>query len=70
MEPRTIAIILALILAALCVFRNNERDRILDWFEGLEDFYKSLIGAAFFLAATILFTWLTAPIVKKLIDSF
>ena len=70
MEPRTIAIILAIILAALFVFRNNERDRLLEWFDGLEDSYKSLIGAAFFLAATILFTWLTAPIVKKLIDSF
>lgn len=70
MEPRTIAIILALILASLCVFRNKERDRILDWFDGLEPFYQSLIGAAFFLAATILFTWLTSPLVKKLIDSF
>lgn len=69
MEPRIIAIILAAILAALFAFRGHERDRLLDWFDGLEPFYRSLIGAAFVTAATLLVTWFTSPVIKNLIYS-
>lgn len=69
MEPRTIAIILAAIMAALFAFRGNERDRLLNWFDGIGEFYQALIGAAFVLAATLLVVWLTSPVLKNLIYS-
>lgn len=59
--PKIIAILLAILLASLLIFKSYERDRILDWFEGLSDFNKALLGSAAVTLLTIAFTWLTAP---------
>lgn len=69
---KLVATFLLVVLAILLFVKSHERDRlsdwakwrlgqIADWFEGLGDFEKALLGSAVFTLLTVFFTWLTAP---------
>ncbi len=58
---RIIAIGLAILLAALLIFKSHERDRLVNWFDGLSEFNKALLGSAAFILLAVGFAWLTAP---------
>jgi len=66
-KPRNIAAVLFLALGAMALGVKQERERIVEWFEGLDWYWQALIGTVVVLLLLLSAAWIVAPYFKSLI---